>query len=521
MSTFDGYFREFEGLIRADNFGDSSKRPDGLNRHPLIFLLSHAHSDHMVELESFSGSDIYCSAITKEIVLKHRSALDRVEQYAGFSSSKHRTYSHLSKTTDGSSVDLLKQLPLLKPSTVTLANPDVDRCVLTLIPANHCPGAVMFLIQMWNRAVLYTGDIRAEPWWLESLTKETILAPYLAFPTDPINSSSSLSWGPKTSDPQKPLDNLYLDTSSILSKKEVLTKDSAISRTIDSMALYPKDTIFFINAWTWGYEELLQRIAIRFKTKIHVDEYKYEIYSQPNFKAQYPLLYSSATPDFNMTRFHSCERQWRCDQTWGNGNGCKEFVDRDVQGDVKEKRAMCKRKRIVYVNPWEMTTSKWEMYYSNLSLQLAALTKPGAKNQDNQWPSYLICPLARHSSFEEIYGFVSIFKPKCIFPNTTKPKHGFIEYHALPMVFRDVIQDQAAELIAKNAAEYTKYQERRFCKRFHLRYPINSLSENLSETCDQYEKLDFGSEEYQEMWKENFLAADDSCKQSAALYVQG
>lgn len=76
----------------------------------------------------------------------------------------------------------------------------------------------MFLIQMWSKSVLYTGDIRAEAWWVEALTKEPLLAPFMgSHQPDRHNHQSEHKLHP-------PLDNIYLDTSGLFSKKEVLSK---------------------------------------------------------------------------------------------------------------------------------------------------------------------------------------------------------------------------------------------------------------------------------------------------------
>ena len=38
-----------------------------------------------------------------------------------------------------------------------------------LIPANHCPGAVMILVRAGEKQVLHTGDFRYRPKMLEQL----------------------------------------------------------------------------------------------------------------------------------------------------------------------------------------------------------------------------------------------------------------------------------------------------------------------------------------------------------------
>jgi hypothetical protein len=48
----------------------------------------------------------------------------------------------------------------------------------------------------------------------------------------------------------------------------LLLQQEAIGMAIDAMLAYPNDTNFFINSWTWGYEELLQQIIVIFDSVV-------------------------------------------------------------------------------------------------------------------------------------------------------------------------------------------------------------------------------------------------------------
>jgi DNA cross-link repair 1C protein len=37
------------------------------------------------------------------------------------------------------------------------------------------------------------------------------------------------------------------------------------------MKLYPNDVYFFINSWTWGYEDVLKAVARAFNSKVGLD----------------------------------------------------------------------------------------------------------------------------------------------------------------------------------------------------------------------------------------------------------
>jgi DNA cross-link repair 1C protein len=121
----------------------------------------------------------------------------------GILEARKQTYKHLSK--------LLKAIPLETPTVIELSPSHEIR--VTLFDANHCVGAVMFLIEGDGKSVLYTGDIRSERWWVDSLVRNPILLPYVCG--------------------LKILDCIYLDTTckcATTSKHSLTPADIATSR---------------------------------------------------------------------------------------------------------------------------------------------------------------------------------------------------------------------------------------------------------------------------------------------------
>ena len=110
-----------------------------------------------------------------------------------------------------------------------------------------------FLIESAQHAVLYTGDVRAEPFLINKLRHNPILQPYISRP----NITSS-----------RTLDDIYLDTSAVMTRSRILSKMDGIQEVIKLIELFPANTRFFFNCWTWGYEELLRCLSQRYECKV-------------------------------------------------------------------------------------------------------------------------------------------------------------------------------------------------------------------------------------------------------------
>jgi Cft2 family RNA processing exonuclease len=84
----------------------------------------------------------------------------------GILESRRLHYKHLAKLLVGAPYQIYKlrtdpvqrPIPLNTPTNIELT-PRLSIRV-TLLDANHCTGAVMFLIEGDGKAILYTGDIR-------------------------------------------------------------------------------------------------------------------------------------------------------------------------------------------------------------------------------------------------------------------------------------------------------------------------------------------------------------------------
>ena len=116
---------------------------DGNTDEDWVYFLSHAHADHTVGLrDGWKGGTVFCSEITKRLIeLQFQDV------------SEH-----------------LIALPM-NESVLFGVDEDGKHVNVTLLDANHCPGAVMFLFEGAFGRVLHTGDFRYSPKMLASLKR--------------------------------------------------------------------------------------------------------------------------------------------------------------------------------------------------------------------------------------------------------------------------------------------------------------------------------------------------------------
>lgn len=320
-----------------------------------------------------------------------------------------RTFAHLKLEGGAFSRDLLRAVPLNTPTEFELS--PTETVIITLINANHCPGSVMFLIEGPRGTILHTGDVRAEHWLLKSLTRNPFLQPYI--PDTEEDLRVLIARGGQTASLTKTLHAIYLDTACMLKGTVVPTKENAVKGLVELIALFDKDTYFFINSWTWGYEDVLKGIARAFQCQIHVDQYKYAVYTHISD----PFLRMLVTRDATSTRFHACERFKRC-----------SFVDVpsfDFKNDLAPRSI--EGRKVVYINPVTMGCAQWEGYCIDVRRRLAM-----GKDIDR-----LLVPLERHSPLPELLNLVSLFRPRRLIPNTLVLALGGLDWTAMNAMFKE------------------------------------------------------------------------------------
>ncbi|KAH8763581.1 beta-lactamase-like protein [Diaporthe sp. PMI_573] len=456
MSTFDGIIKEFPG-VRVDFFRNVVDDP------PLACFLSHIHSDHIAGLDTFKGRLVYCSAATRAILLKLQRKASRINFAQGVLEVEEITYKHQKNR--------LKALPLNTPTDVELTPNSTVR--VTLFDANHCPGAVMFLFEGDGKAVLYTGDIRCEPWHIDALLRNPCMFEYAIG---------------RDSKQLKTLDKVYLDTS-FTEDVQFQTKSEGLRELLEKVAQYPEDTLVYFSSWTYGYEDVWIALAKALGTQIHVDDYKMKVYESLRVKNDNDYIHLSPeapalvgfscgnrfhpgclTRDPNV-RLHSCEKGSGClimqntatsKVVWitpivahlrndddmvevgiGGGAGDLEESDQVVLAtedlrqwleSVKVDKDTPKGAKLLLHNFLKSAISAKHHLVLNLvkgtdpdedsdlhtvyrSLVAAAEENRGHRSSATL-SNRIRFPYSRHSSYGELCQFVSAFKPKDVWPCT-------------------------------------------------------------------------------------------------------
>lgn len=100
-----------------------------------LFFLTHAHADHLYGLDSSFNQKIYCTSVTKKLLLQMISL----------------------------EPELIEEIEYDSPFQIHLDCPEQAVICVTAINAHHCPGSAMFLFEGYFGKILYTGDFRLDP----------------------------------------------------------------------------------------------------------------------------------------------------------------------------------------------------------------------------------------------------------------------------------------------------------------------------------------------------------------------
>ncbi|CUM45522.1 uncharacterized protein AC631_03393 [Debaryomyces fabryi] len=439
-NTFNGLITEFPGL-GVDRFNTKAK----------VYLLTHCHSDHLCGLSNKSfDSRLYCSETTKKLL-----TLDP-------------SFRHV--------LPFMITLEMNVPFTLTLNGEDLN---LTLIPAYHCPGAAMFLIEGADKNVLYTGDIRAEHWWVESLFKDPSLFPY----------TSGL----------KVLDNIYLDTTFIYRGEpfiEIPLNSEGISIVTLLLKSYPRDDpdiqFYFVDS-TSGFEEAWAQISNCLQGTLHTSEENRLRIKLLNSNQLYPhyglilndLINKAESNNCNM-KFHACGKYL---------GSCKQD---SPKFPIKIKQ--CIDFNILDFAGVFCPILLSSLSFSELNKELKTLGKTAKGNiiyefRGRRWlcrkegnellPADIKLIFSRHSSYTECRNFVSKFKFRDIYP-CTESENTWLRGMTMSRLFGDLVYNTSQSDIPLLSYDRTKSLEYGFLNSILSNRPVKIINRwKISQCIDE------------------------------------
>lgn len=351
---------------------------DVFNVESDVYLLTHCHTDHLVGLnQSFNGR-IYCTELTKRLLLLN-------EKYNRFMSNFH-------------------QVSLDVTFSVSVGGTTV---YITPIDSYHCPGSCMFLIEGQDSNVLVTGDIRAEKWWTQYLVKHPKLFPYAT--------------GCKV------LDNIYLDTTFGYRGEpfiEMLPNSEGIASVIKLLQLYPEDPDVSITFpdHVLGFEEAWTQILALLNCSVHVCS---QVDSRNNVLPTHLQVKSNNKQGLNL---HIC------------GHGCdkdSEFnvtVRQCINFNIVDYISCLLPIDVKTVKDLEVIRTTSHGYDIIKHKERLWIKKDGLL-----LPQDIKLVFSRHSSYSECKQFIKLFRPVQVYPCGSSDslwKTGFV----MSRLFGDVCQ---------------------------------------------------------------------------------
>ena len=311
------------------------------------YFLTHFHSDHYGGIsKTWNAGTIYCSLATANLV----------NQQLGVD----RKYLH--------------PLPMLTPSVIESRGKPVT---VTLLDANHCPGAVMFLFAAGKKRILHVGDFR---WNREFMMTQAPLRPYAR--------GDCL------------LDELFLDTTYCDPKYTLPTQTQAIEETIKVAqqevvrAKQNKHRILMLfGAYTIGKERIYLTVAERLGMKVYVD------------KRRYRILSALGWPQSKLSRLTT-----RPEETiiWVVPLGHINMKNMGLYSSIRTRALSRDFDRVVGFRP-----TGW-----SLSSKGSGLVKSSTKGS----LTVHAVPYSEHSSFPELVDCLDCLKPRIIVPTVSVSK---------------------------------------------------------------------------------------------------
>ncbi|GAB2232084.1 hypothetical protein Droror1_Dr00011106 [Drosera rotundifolia] len=190
-----------------------------LKRHR---FLTHAHKDHCAGIVTHASFPVYCTAVTRSIVMGYYPTLEE-ELFVG-----------------------------IEVGEEIVVDDGDGGFRVTAFDANHCPGALMFLFEGKFGNILHTGDCRLTLDCLQKLPQK-----YL---------------GRKDKKPKCRFDYVFLDCTFGKIPLQMPSKHSALRQVINCIWRHPSAPVVYLTCDLLGQEEILVKVSQTFGGKIYVDK---------------------------------------------------------------------------------------------------------------------------------------------------------------------------------------------------------------------------------------------------------
>ncbi|XP_043702272.1 DNA ligase 6 isoform X2 [Telopea speciosissima] len=322
--------------------------------YSVSYFLSHFHSDHYTGLNSsWSRGVIFCSETTARL--------------------------------------LVESLKVSNSFVVSLSLGEtvlIDGCTVTLIDANHCPGAVQFLfripgLQGKDERYVHTGDFR----FSNSMKQEPLLSGYTG------------------------ADAIFLDTTYCNPKFVFPSQDDSVDyivRAIERIRLenkgLVKSVLFLIATYVLGKERILVEIARRCNCVIHVDSRKMAVLCVLGFGESGIFTEDDSATDVHVVGWNILGETW----PYFRPNFAK------IKEIMTEKGYL---KAVGFVPTGWMYEAKRDGF--------AVRTK-------DSFEIHLV-PYSEHSSYDELREYARFLRPKCVIPTVGSEIEKLDSKHVIEM----------------------------------------------------------------------------------------
>lgn len=247
----------------------------------------------------------------------------------------------------------------------------VDGCEISLVDANHCPGAVQFLFKIPTEdgsceRYVHTGDFR----YCSSMTSETALKEFIG------------------------ADAIFLDTTYCNPKYVFPSQGESIDYVVSMIDKYRaenegglKSVLFLVATYVIGKEKILLEISRRCNRKIHVDDRKLGILHTLGFGEDAVFTNKECETDVHVIGWNVLGETW----PYFRPNFAK-------MQDIKDARGYSK---VVGFVPTGWT-------YEVKRNKFAVRTK-------DSFEIHLV-PYSEHSNYQELREYVKFLRPKRVIP---------------------------------------------------------------------------------------------------------